>query len=66
VNKLTSGARRLLFSEEGVTSIEYALIAALIAVVCVVMVTGVGVSANALWTAVCQAVDAAIPGAGAC
>jgi pilus assembly protein Flp/PilA len=66
MNKLTSGARRLLFSEKGVTSIEYALIAALIAVVCVVMVTAVGGSVNELWTTVCQAVDAAIPGAGAC
>jgi pilus assembly protein Flp/PilA len=36
--------------EEGVTAIEYALIAALIAIVIVVAVTSVGASLNALYS----------------
>ncbi len=43
---------RFLKDEDGVTAIEYGLIAALIAIVIVVAVTLVGVSLNGLFTTV--------------
>jgi pilus assembly protein Flp/PilA len=66
MTKLTSGIRRLLLEEEGVTSIEYALMGALIAVVCVVTITAVGNDLKGLYTLVCKEVSNAISGAPAC
>jgi pilus assembly protein Flp/PilA len=42
VKKLYSGIQRFIRDEEGVTAIEYALIAALIAVVIITAVTNTG------------------------
>ncbi len=42
--------KKLIRSEEGVTAIEYGLIAALIAVVIIVGATAVGVNLNGLFT----------------
>lgn len=47
---LIAGVRRFLRNEAGVTAIEYALIAALIAVVIIVGATAVGLNINALFT----------------
>jgi pilus assembly protein Flp/PilA len=52
---------RFLKDEDGVTAIEYGLIAALIAVVIIVAVTAVGGSLKATF----EAIDTAIIGAGA-
>jgi Flp pilus assembly pilin Flp len=49
-----------------VTSIEYALLAALIAMVCVVAVKTAGTNLSALFTDVCNKVSDAISGAPAC
>lgn len=57
---------RFFRGEEGVTSIEYALMGALIAVVCVVAVTNTGKNASLLWTIVCNGVSSAIVGVPAC
>jgi pilus assembly protein Flp/PilA len=46
--------RQFFSSDEAATSIEYALLGALIAVVCVIAVTAVGTSARDLYTAVCN------------
>lgn len=48
--------------EVGVTAIEYALLAALIAIVVLVGITALGSSVNGLWTAVSDAVVAAAAG----
>ena len=52
---------RFLKDEDGVTAIEYGLIAALIAVVIIVAVTAVGGSLKATF----ETVEAALDGAGA-
>ncbi|WP_153108963.1 Flp family type IVb pilin [Propionivibrio limicola] len=51
---------RLANDESGVTSIEYALIGALIAVVIVASVMGTGQAANGLWEFVAREVAAAV------
>lgn len=58
--------RCFMAGEEGVTSIEYALIGSLIAVVIVVAVTAVGTSTSGLFGLVASCVSFAISGAGAC
>lgn len=47
---IASRVKGFLREEEGVTAIEYALIAALIAVVIIVGATAVGLNINALFT----------------
>jgi pilus assembly protein Flp/PilA len=51
--------KRFLMEEDGVTAIEYGLIAALIAVVIIVGVTLVGTSLNAKFTTISSSVNAA-------
>ena len=50
--KLRSFINRFLNNEEGVTAIEYALIASLIAVVLIVGATAVGNNLNALFNTI--------------
>jgi len=52
MKNLYLGFQRFLNDEEGVTAIEYALIAALIAVVIVTAVQTVGTKINAVFTTV--------------
>jgi pilus assembly protein Flp/PilA len=52
--------RKLLLEEDGVSTIEYALLGSLIAVVCVLAVTAVGINTRDLYLAVCNGVAAAI------
>jgi pilus assembly protein Flp/PilA len=49
--------------EDGVTAIEYGLLAALIAVACIVALNATGVSVNAIFNFWSAAVSAAISGA---
>lgn len=56
----------LAADEAGVTSLEYALGGALIAVVCIVAIGAVGINVTALYTAVCNEVTTAISGAPSC
>lgn len=63
---LSHSLRCFMAGEEGVTSIEYALIGSLIAVVIVVAVTAVGTSTSTLFGVVASCVSFAISGAGAC
>ena len=55
MKKLYSGIQRFIRDEEGVTAIEYALIAALIAVVIIGAVTATGSQVNNVFTRVCGA-----------
>lgn len=50
MNAFVQGLKRFHQDEEGVTAIEYGLIAALIAVVIIVAVTSVGQNLNAIFT----------------
>lgn len=43
-------AKRFLRDEDGATMVEYALMLALIAVVCIVAVTAIGTGANGMFT----------------
>ncbi len=58
--------RRFWTDEEGVTAIEYGLIAALIAIVIVAAVASAGSSLNELWTKISDCLDAATTGSGNC
>jgi Flp pilus assembly pilin Flp len=60
---LTSCVKRCR-GQSGVSSIEYALLGCLIAVVCVVIVTATGLNTLALYTWVCNEVQGAIGGPG--
>jgi pilus assembly protein Flp/PilA len=66
VSALPSNASEFLLDEQAVTSIEYALLAALIAMVCVAAVKTTGTNLSALYTDVCSKVTEAISGAPAC
>jgi len=52
MRNVMNGVRRFFHEEEGVTAIEYGLIAALIAVAIIVAVTGVGTSLTGLFNTV--------------
>ena len=56
----TSQAVRLAHEQQGVTSIEYALLASLIGVVCVLMITALGTQTLTLYQVVCNGVAMAI------
>lgn len=58
--------RKLATDESGVTTLEYALVAALIAVICIAVVGAVGMNVAALYTLVCNEVTTAISGAPTC
>jgi len=49
---LLSAIRRFVVKEEGATMVEYGLMLALIAVVCLVAVTQIGTGANAMFNSV--------------
>jgi pilus assembly protein Flp/PilA len=60
-----TGLRRFMREEEGVTMVEYGLIAALIAIVCIIAITGVGNNLNLVFTEICNKLAGAIVGGGA-
>ncbi len=55
MQELLNASRRFLRDEEGVTAIEYGLIAALIALVIIVAVTNAGTALNGVFTRVATA-----------
>lgn len=55
--------RQFFFNEDGATAIEYALLAALIAIVIVAAVTNTGLSLQALFVNVAAEVGAAVASA---
>lgn len=61
---LAFGINRFLKQEEGVTMVEYGLIAALIAIVCIVAITGLGTNLNTAFVTICNAIAGAVGGAG--
>jgi pilus assembly protein Flp/PilA len=61
---LVVGIKRFLKDEEGVTMVEYGLIAALIAVVCVVAIIAIGNQLNIVFQTIANCLDA--PSATTC
>ena len=58
--QVRNGTRQLWQDDDGVTAIEYGLIAALIAVVIIVAVTLVGTNLSAVFNAVATSLSSAI------
>lgn len=61
MNEIVSGIKNFVQEDEGVTMIEYGLIAALIAVVCVVAIQLIGTNLNTVFGKIATCV-----GGGAC
>ena len=59
MNKLLLRARHLLVSEDGPTAVEYAVMLALIVVVCLATITLIGTRANATFNVIANALPAA-------
>jgi pilus assembly protein Flp/PilA len=66
MQRLISFFRKFAAEEEGVTMVEYGLIAALIAIVCIVALTGTGVSVQEAFTKICNTVKTAVGGTATC
>jgi pilus assembly protein Flp/PilA len=66
MRQLANQTLSFLRDQHAVTSIEYAFMAALIAMVCVATVKAFGTTLSALYTDVCNKVSDAISGAPAC
>lgn len=60
MEKFLNATRRFLRDEEGVTAIEYGLIAALIAVAIIVTVTTLGTDLNSVFTKISTELKAAL------
>jgi pilus assembly protein Flp/PilA len=58
--------KNFLREEEGVTMVEYGLIAALIAIVCILAITLVGNNLNIAFETICNALAGAVTGGTAC
>ena len=63
---LAAGIKRFMQEEDGVTMVEYGLIAALISVVVIVALTGVGDNLKIVYTTICNKLAGAVVGAAAC
>lgn len=66
MNQLALGIKRFANDEEGVTMVEYGLIAALIAIVCIVALTNIGGNLNIVFKTVCDKLNGVITGGTAC
>lgn len=64
MKSLALGIKRFLKEEEGASMVEYGLLAALISIVCIVAITGVGTNLNTVFVAICNALAGAVGGAG--
>ena len=52
MSKFTASVKKFLVSEDGPTAVEYAVMLALIVVVCITAVTSIGTAANTKFSAV--------------
>ncbi|HEX8962622.1 MAG TPA: Flp family type IVb pilin [Rhodocyclaceae bacterium] len=59
MNQLVRNVGNFIAQDEGVTMIEYGLLAALIAVACVVTITGIGTTLNGLFTRISNCLSGA-------
>ena len=63
MKSLMVGIKRFLQDEEGVTMVEYGLLAALISIVCIVAITTIGNHLNTAFETICNALAKAVGGA---
>jgi pilus assembly protein Flp/PilA len=63
MKSLALGIKRFLKDEEGVTMVEYGLLAALISIVVLAAVTSIGTHLNVAFETICNALAAAVGGA---
>jgi pilus assembly protein Flp/PilA len=61
MQKFVTSVRKFVSEEDAPTMVEYGLLVALIAVVCIIAVTAVGTSLSTQFTDVSTAIDAAGP-----
>jgi pilus assembly protein Flp/PilA len=61
---MMNSIKRFVREEEGVTMVEYGLLAALIAVVCIVSITAVGKDLDAVFNYIAGKLAAAVPAGG--
>ena len=66
MKQLGTFMKNFIMAEEGVTMVEYGLIAALIAIVCIIALTGTGVSVQEAFTKVCNTLKTAVGGTATC
>ena len=66
MNRMPPELHQFAADEDGVTLVEYALVAGLIAVFCVASVAAFGTELLGLYTRVCQEVTGAIAGMPGC
>jgi pilus assembly protein Flp/PilA len=59
MRNLTQAVKNFLTREDGPTAVEYAVMLALIIVVCIVAITALGTNANQTFTTVSNAIAAA-------
>ena len=59
MKNLANRIKKFLKSEDGPTAVEYAVMLALIVIVCLVSITAIGNNANATFDSVAQALTAA-------
>jgi len=63
MKSIAVGIKRFLQEEEGASMVEYGLLAALISIVCIIAITGVGTNLNQVFLTVCNALAGAVGGA---
>lgn len=61
---LATGIKRFMQEEDGVTMVEYGLIAALISVVVIIALTGIGSNLKETYTVICNKLAGAVTGGG--
>ncbi len=66
MQRLITLFRSFAAADDGVTMVEYGLIAALIAIVCIIALTGTGVSVQEAFTKICNTVKTAVGGTATC
>ena len=66
MKQLSTFVKNFIMAEEGVTMVEYGLIAALIAIVCIIALTGTGISVQEAFTKVCNTLKTAVGGTATC
>jgi pilus assembly protein Flp/PilA len=61
MSKIANSVRRFLVSEDGPTAVEYAVMLALIVVVCLVSIQAIGTNANATFDSVADKLPTGAP-----
>ena len=61
MSKFANSVRRFLVSEDGPTAVEYAVMLALIVVVCLVSIQAIGTNANATFDSVADKLPTGAP-----